>query len=566
MIKKAPLLVAIFLAVILATSTINGTMPFPAFPIPPLSQVNAQTEEFARIAVVGDVDCKSGQTKQFDLIVKMKADYFFSGGDYAYGGSSGGKCVLDNLKTHGFSPAENNFAMSCGNHDSCTTLREYQGLSKNYGSKFFEDAKIAAHIFDGNSGFGTGSAQYTAMKKELESSDAWYNFVLIHQPFATAKSDHGPNGGFDAWQPIFKANGVNMVLQAHNHNDQRFNIDGVGYTVNGGGYHDTGSNLYPIDSKSFKTFPLLFGNDEQNAVLFLDVQINDPDVKKIKGQLIGADEKVLDTFTIEGDTTTPPEPCPPNMHRDPATGQCVQTEPEPEPEPPTGEEGQVQILDVTASTFQAPNAPNNTIDGDLETRWSADGDPQIISYQFNDTWDVNNTAIAFYKGDTRTASFEINGQSFLSSGATNELQNFSTNVENTSSLTITGHGNSDNTWNSITEVKFFGQLTNATEPPEPPQCGPDEHLENGICVPNPPPPQPSNETFTVDVGSGIATFVPENPTEPTTTVNITAGNATLPKPIEPVPIPEPEPVEEPMENVTSNNLTDTNTTLGPTQP
>jgi hypothetical protein len=82
--------------------------------------------------------------------------------------------------------------------------------------------------------------------------------------------------------------------------------------------------------------------------------------------------------------------------------------------------------------------------------------------------------------------------------------------------------------------------------------------------------------------SEVNSTLPENPTEPTATVNVTAGNATLPKPIESEPVPEPpignvtEPIEnvtqpivnvtEPMENVTSNNLTDTNTTVGPVQP
>ena len=283
---------------------------------------------YVRIGVVGDIDCKSSQTKQFDVMKKYNVQYFFSGGDYAY---SDGQCVLDNIKNHGWDGG-NEAVISCGNHDSCGTTRDFNGMSKNYGSKFFESGKIAVHVFDGNNNFGSGSTQYNTMKQEIESSDAWYNFALIHQPFATAKSKHDPNGQFSTYQPIFKDNGVQMVLQAHNHNTQRFNISGVNYVIDGAGWHDSGAsgNLYSINSNSFNGNPLLFGNDNNNGFLLLDVKIDDSKAKKIIGTWMTDGESVKDSFTIkQGAIPEPPPECPIGTVWDPISQTCVEIPPPP---------------------------------------------------------------------------------------------------------------------------------------------------------------------------------------------------------------------------------------------
>lgn len=125
--------------------------------------------------------------------------------------------------------------------------------------------------------------------------------------------------------------------------------------------------------------------------------------------------------------------------------------------------------DITASTYQDPNLPSNTIDGDLETRWSANGDGEWIRFDLGEKKTVHFLRIAWLNGDTRVAYFDIevsdDGSTWTplavgleSSGTTNALQT----VEVTDTLTryvrILGHGNSTpgSDWNSITEVEIWG--------------------------------------------------------------------------------------------------------------
>jgi hypothetical protein len=258
-----------------------------------------------RIAVVGDIDCKDTQTKQFDTIKTLNPDLFFSGGDYGY---SNGQCVLDNLKDHGFNST--NSAIACGNHDSCNQLKNFLNMSSSIGKKSFFSGKIEAFILKGKeTGVNCSDNQFTNIKSLLEGSHAMYKIVLIHQPFATAKSEadgqeaHPPNGGFDCYHALFKDTGVMVVLQAHNHNDQRFVIDNITYTVNGGGHHDEPESMYSIVSDSFKTdtntYPLLFKDASHNGFLLMDLQINGTN-KHIKGKFVTDANESKDSWEVGG--------------------------------------------------------------------------------------------------------------------------------------------------------------------------------------------------------------------------------------------------------------------------
>jgi hypothetical protein len=118
---------------------------------------------------------------------------------------------------------------------------------------------------------------------------------------------------------------------------------------------------------------------------------------------------------------------------------------------------------VTASAFQAPNAPENTVDGDLGTRWSAEGDGQWIQYDLGSAQPIDTVKVAWYRGDQRTATFDVkvssDGASFTTvlagaqtSGTTAGLQTHAFTPVNARYIRIVGHGSSENAWNSITEV------------------------------------------------------------------------------------------------------------------
>ncbi|WP_394834969.1 discoidin domain-containing protein [Pendulispora rubella] len=111
------------------------------------------------------------------------------------------------------------------------------------------------------------------------------------------------------------------------------------------------------------------------------------------------------------------------------------------------------------------NAPANTVDNDVATRWSASGDGQWIAYDLGTTFVVREVAIAVYKGDSRRAAFDLQASSDgtnwqtiwsgRSSGASTAQENYDFPDVNARFIRYVGHGNDVNAWNSLTEVDIF---------------------------------------------------------------------------------------------------------------
>ena len=119
-------------------------------------------------------------------------------------------------------------------------------------------------------------------------------------------------------------------------------------------------------------------------------------------------------------------------------------------------------LPVSASADDG-NIPANVLDNDLNTRWSASGDGQWISFCLGDTVSVSGVQIAFYNGNARSSLFDVqyslDGISWLnastgrqSSGTSTALETFSFTPVQAKWIRILGHGNTVNAWNSYTEV------------------------------------------------------------------------------------------------------------------
>lgn len=112
------------------------------------------------------------------------------------------------------------------------------------------------------------------------------------------------------------------------------------------------------------------------------------------------------------------------------------------------------------------NAAANTVDGSLATRWSAEGDGQWIKYDLGAPVTISSAKIAWYKGDTRVATFDLqvssdgNGWTTVfsgeNSGTTTGLETYDCTGAVGRYLRIVGHGNTANDWNSITETQIWG--------------------------------------------------------------------------------------------------------------
>lgn len=132
---------------------------------------------------------------------------------------------------------------------------------------------------------------------------------------------------------------------------------------------------------------------------------------------------------------------------------------------PPGGSQDLAVRAVTASGSD-DNGPANTRDGDFGTRWSAEGDGEWIRYDLGDSHQLDHVDVAWYRGTERTASYDLqvspDGSSWQtvtsgeSSGDTTDFESYDVAGAEGRYVRIVGHGNSDNEWNSITEVKVFG--------------------------------------------------------------------------------------------------------------
>jgi glucose/arabinose dehydrogenase len=119
---------------------------------------------------------------------------------------------------------------------------------------------------------------------------------------------------------------------------------------------------------------------------------------------------------------------------------------------------------VTASTHDG-NVPGNTVDNNLATRWSANGDGQWLRLDLGRSRTVSHVGVAVYNGNSRRNRFEIqvstNGSSWSSvfsgesSGTSTAEETFDFSDVSARYVRYLGHSNNVNGFNSVTEVSVF---------------------------------------------------------------------------------------------------------------
>ncbi|MCI9625502.1 MAG: hypothetical protein HFI90_01845 [Clostridia bacterium] len=123
-----------------------------------------------------------------------------------------------------------------------------------------------------------------------------------------------------------------------------------------------------------------------------------------------------------------------------------------------------EIKSVKASAVpEAVNIPDNTIDGDYDTKWAAEGE-EWIEWDLGEPKQIDTVSLAFMNGDTRIAKFRLetsqDGSMFTpvfegtSSGTTNYLEPYSFPKTTARYIRFVNLGNSVNNWVSLTEVNI----------------------------------------------------------------------------------------------------------------
>ena len=134
---------------------------------------------------------------------------------------------------------------------------------------------------------------------------------------------------------------------------------------------------------------------------------------------------------------------------------------------------------VSASSSDV-NVPANTVDNSLTTRWSANGDGQWIQYDLGSARTVGYVRVAVFSGNTRRNRFDLQVSTCCGSWTTvwSGESSGTTTAEETHDFAdvsarwvrYLGHGNSANSWNSVSEVSIFaatGAVPTATPTPTP---------------------------------------------------------------------------------------------------
>jgi tartrate-resistant acid phosphatase type 5 len=184
----------------------------------------------------------------------------------------------------------NRFFPSLGNHDWMTTgarpYLDYFALPGN--ERYYDVVWGAVHFFaldsdpsepDGNT---ADSVQAKWLEAALAASKARWKIVYMHHaPFSS-----GPHGSTTALEWPYKAWGADLVLAGHDHDYERFDVDGLPYIVNGLG----GAVFYPI--KTPVPGSVVHFNEAAGA-LFVEA-----DATSLRARFQTVDGRQIDTLTL----------------------------------------------------------------------------------------------------------------------------------------------------------------------------------------------------------------------------------------------------------------------------
>jgi Calcineurin-like phosphoesterase len=135
-------------------------------------------------------------------------------------------------------------AGTLGNHDVRVDGGRYEYDELNMPGAHYRRRVGNVEFFILNSN-RVNARQTNWLKTVLPASTATWKIAVFHHPAWTCGEYRSNAAVVQNWVPLFEKYGVQLVLNGHDHNYQRFGSrNGVRYIVDGGG----GAHLYPIES------------------------------------------------------------------------------------------------------------------------------------------------------------------------------------------------------------------------------------------------------------------------------------------------------------------------------
>lgn len=183
------------------------------------------------------------------------------------------------------------------------------------------------------------------------------------------------------------------------------------------------------------------------------------------------DRSVIYDPTMEDVTAPSPAPTP---------APTPEPQPEPEPESPACATLDHPLVTSVEASSDDGHCPENTLDSSLdpESRWSGKGLGETLTLEFAQPLTLSCINLAFYRGNLRDAELKVDvaGSTGIWRSAvsrqitvqrTLDVQRYDFSASDVRQVRITGYGNTENDWNSITEVSFDGCIGVETPAPEP---------------------------------------------------------------------------------------------------
>ena len=131
-----------------------------------------------------------------------------------------------------------------GNHEGTGTVYNKYFPEPYNAARFywsFDYGPLHVAVVDQYTTYTAGSAQYNWLASDLAASTKPWKIVLLHEPGWTSGGSHGNNTTVQGvLQPLFKQNGVQLVIGGHNHYYARAVVDNIQHLTLGGG----GAPLY----------------------------------------------------------------------------------------------------------------------------------------------------------------------------------------------------------------------------------------------------------------------------------------------------------------------------------
>jgi hypothetical protein len=263
-------------------------------------------------AAAGDWGCTDDTTDTVNNIVDKNPELVLGLGDYSYD-EDPADCWLKKVK-----PINDKMKIAIGNHDmeKLNIYTNHFGLREQYYSFNYYNVHLVA--LSTELAYKPFSSQYEFVENDLSkaASDPNIDWIVVyfHKQMYASPSNHDDYPTLrSTYHPLFNEYGVDLVLQAHNHNYERtypikFNSNSpfnpITTTTNTNTYTDPdgqifatigtgGVSLYAFTGKA-DHFVKQYGDF---GILNIDVT-NEPQSSSLTGKFYANNGKLIDQFII----------------------------------------------------------------------------------------------------------------------------------------------------------------------------------------------------------------------------------------------------------------------------